>query len=150
MGNLKEDMNDYKGAGKAYSTAIRLAPASSDGYSAIASMNSEEEKYPAAISYYSKAIKCDATNSRLYYLRGMSNYKYGNFSATLKDLSDAIRLDSLNIKAYEMRAKLYSQMELQVSSMSDIALAEKLKKNKDCECSEPAGIKTYFKFELDK
>ena len=89
-GNDKYDAEDYKGAIKDYTKAIKINPQYSDALNNRGNVKLDLNLYKAAIKDYTKAIEFSPQYGDAYYNRGLAKENIKDFKGAIKDYTKAI------------------------------------------------------------
>ena len=91
-GNEKYDAEDYKGAIKDYTKAIKINPQYSDAYNKRGNVKLDLNLYKEAIKDYTKAIKINPQYGDAYYNRGLAKENLKDFEGAISDFTEAIEI----------------------------------------------------------
>ncbi len=91
-GNEKYDAENYKGALKDYTKAIKINPQYGDAYNNRGNVKLDLNIYKGAISDYTKAIKINPQYGDAYYNRGLAKENLKDFEGAIKDYTKAIEI----------------------------------------------------------
>ena len=89
-GNDKYDAEDYKGALKDYTKAIKINPQYSDAFNDRGNVKLDLNLYKAAIKDYTKAIEFFPQYGDAYYNRALAKEYLKDFKGAIKDYTKAI------------------------------------------------------------
>ena len=92
LGNAKYDAEDYKGAIKEYTKAIKINPQYEDALNNRGNVKLDLNLYKAAIKDYTKAIKINPQYGDAYYNRGLAKENLNDFEGAIKDYTKAIKI----------------------------------------------------------
>lgn len=101
---LSEDIEDYKGAIKDFSVAIKLNPNDADIFVYRGNAKAYLKEYKSAIDDFNKAIEINVNHGEAYYYRGISKCILGLKEDGCWDLNRSLDLDIK--EAAEMKRKL--------------------------------------------
>ena len=103
-GNVKYELDDYRGAIQDYNKAIELNPKDEIAYYNRGNAKSKLEDYHGAIQDYNKAIELNPNDKDAYNFRGIAKFKLGDTNGACLDFSKAGELGLE--KAYEAIKRL--------------------------------------------
>ena len=132
QGNAKKELDSgYKGAIKAYNTAIRLNSDFARAYLQRGLLKSELGDYRRAIADYNAAIQLGRDYSDVFSNRGAAKNELGNHKGAMEDCNIAIRLDPGYAAAYVNRGTAKEELDDRKGAIEDYGEAIRLKPTND-------------------
>lgn len=125
-GNIKMNLNDFKGAIKDYSQAIDLNTKYKEAYLKRAQAKAELKDYFGAIIDYNVVIEMDPNSIIAYMGRGEAKGFLLDYRGAIKDYDRAIKIDNENKDAIFRRGKAEMALESYAESISDFTRLIKL------------------------
>ena len=128
LGNAKKRLDsDYKGAIKAYNTAIRLNPDFARAYLQRGLVKSELRDYKRAIIDYNVAIQLGRGYSDVFSNRGAAKNELGDHKDAMEDCNIAIRMEPDYAEAYIHRGTAKEELGDRNGAIEDYNEAIRLK-----------------------
>ncbi|MEH2466973.1 tetratricopeptide repeat protein [Nostoc sp.] len=109
QGQDKLNRQDYQGASKDYTEAIKIAPKNINAYIKRGHAHHFLKDYQAAIKDYNQAIQIAPKNVQAYIKRGDARYSLKKYQAAIDDYTKAIRLSPDSVDAYKNRGFVYEK-----------------------------------------
>ena len=132
QGNAKKEFDsDYKGAIKAYNTAIRLNSDFARAYLQRGLLKSELGDYRRAIADYNAAIQLGRDYSDVFSSRAAAKNELGNHKGAMEDCNIAIRLEPGYAAAYVNRGTAKEALGDRKGAIEDYDEAIRLKPKND-------------------
>ena len=132
QGNAKKELDSgYKGAIKAYNTAIRLNSDFARAYLQRGLLKSELGDYRRAIADYNAAIQLGLDYSDVFSNRGAAKNELGNHKGAMEDCNIAIRLEPDYAAAYVNRGTAKEELDDRKGAIEDYGEAIRLKPTND-------------------
>ncbi len=125
-GNAKFNLNDYAGAIKDYTAAIRLKSDYADAYNNRGNARYQLEQYFVAIADYDIVIRLEPDAAYAYYNRGIAKGSLGQYFDEIADYDIAIRLNPDDADAYLLRGNTKAVLEQYFAAISDYDTAIRL------------------------
>ncbi len=126
-GNVKYVLDDYAGAIKDYTAAIRIKPDYADAYYNRGVAKAQLGQYAAAISDYYFAILLRPDDAEAYYNRGSAKRRLGQYFSAISDYDTAIRLKPDYADAYYNRGNVKDDLGQHFAAIADYNTAIQLK-----------------------
>ena len=128
LGNAKKRLDsDYKGAIKAYNTAIRLNPDFARAYLQRGLLKSDLGTYRRAIADYNAAIRLGRDYSDVFSNRGAAKNELGDHKGAMEDCNIAIRIEPDYAAAYIHRGTAKEALGDRKGAIEDYDEAIRLK-----------------------
>ena len=124
--NLREDLNDGRGAVEDSNAAIALNPNYAGYYANRGLAYLDLKNYDNAILDHTRAIELEPNVPGWYHNRGMIYRKAGNYQLALKDLNRAIELNSNFNWAYYQRGRVNYKLKDYQLAEADLTRAIEL------------------------
>jgi tetratricopeptide (TPR) repeat protein len=102
------DQENYDGAIRSFTEAIRIHPEYADAYAYRGRSYAGKEDYDLAIADCNEAIRIDPLFVLAYISRGNAYSHKGNYDRAIADYNEAIRIDPWFVLAYISRGNTYS------------------------------------------
>ncbi len=125
-GNVKYVLNDYAGAIKDYTAAIRLKPDFVMAHINRGITKVQLGQFAAAISDFNAAIRLKPNYAEAYNNRGTTKVQLGQFAAAISDFNAAIRLKPDYADAYNNRGITNAQLGEDAAAIVDYDTAIQL------------------------
>ncbi len=100
-GNIRKELNDFKGAMEDYNRAIELKYA--DAYINRGILKNKIMDYKNAIEDFNSALNIKSHEGKVHYNRGIARLNLGDFKGAEEDFGKAIEIDPKYINAYNNR-----------------------------------------------
>lgn len=130
LGLLCYSYDNIPTAVRAFNKVIEFEPNNPEPHKYLGIMKYRTEEHEEAIKQYELYLSKGRPDAYVYFNRGNSNFKLGNTDAAIADYSRAIELDSTFEDAYSNRIFIYSQLGKQEEIAKDMAILERIKKEK--------------------
>ena len=128
-GNVKYDLEDYKGAIADYTRAIGLKPSYVEAYGNRGIARSELGQYYAAIADYNIVIRLKPNDAKAYNNRGIAKDYMGKHFAAIADYDKAIQIKKDFAIAYYNRGNAKSNLEQYFGAITDYDKAIQIKRD---------------------
>ena len=122
----KENLNDIKGAIKAYNSIIKLNSNNVFAYKKIGYLETNLSNYESALNALNKAIELDSLDAMTFNNKGYLFQLTNKYNEAIIEYSKAIYIDSKNIKAYVNRGLSKLEILDYESAKRDFEICTKL------------------------
>ena len=126
-GNEKLSSDNFKGAIKDFTQAIRLKPDNASYYYSRGVAKANLEQHFAAIADFDMAIRLRPEYAEAYYIRGLTKGTLGQHFAAIADFDMAIRLRPKYAEAYYIRGLTKGKLEQHFAAIADFDMAIRLR-----------------------
>jgi tetratricopeptide (TPR) repeat protein len=125
-GDLKVNLEDYKGALEDYTEAIKINPKANQVYSKRGQLRDKLKDYPGAIEDYTNVIKFDRKDKDAYLNRGIAKHKLQNYTGAIEDFDKLIKIYPKLAFVYYSRGLSKVELNQKESACSDFSKASEL------------------------